>query len=51
LSEGVVGDGQVVCPMHGHRFNLADGSGSEPNECVRVFRVKNADGEIRLCMP
>jgi len=25
LSEGVVGNGKVVCPLHGHKFDLASG--------------------------
>jgi nitrite reductase (NADH) small subunit len=51
LSEGVIGSGQVICPLHAHRFNLKDGAGSEPGECVQVHRVKDLDGEIllRLC--
>jgi nitrite reductase (NADH) small subunit len=48
LSEGVVGGGQVICPLHAHRFNLADGVGSEPGECVQVRQVKDVDGNIVL---
>ena len=53
LSEGVIGGGHVICPLHAHRFNLTTGAGSEPDECVRVHRVKDLDGEIllRLCPP
>lgn len=46
LSEGVVGGGQVICPLHSHRFNLKDGHGSEPAECLRVYEVKVVYGEI-----
>ena len=46
LSEGVVGDGRVICPLHAHRFDLQGGAGSEPEECVRVYPVKNVEGEI-----
>jgi nitrite reductase (NADH) small subunit len=46
LSEGVIGEGHVICPLHSHRFNLKNGEGSEPNECVRVHRVKDVDGAI-----
>ena len=51
LSEGVMGGGHVICPFHAHRFNLQNGAGSEPDECVQVYQVKNVDGEIllRLC--
>jgi NAD(P)H-dependent nitrite reductase small subunit len=50
LSEGVIGGGQVICPLHAHRFNLKDGAGSEPGECVQVHRVKDVDGEILLSL-
>jgi nitrite reductase (NADH) small subunit len=51
LSEGVVGGGHVICPLHAHRFNLQNGAGSEPDESVPVYQVKDLDGEIllRLC--
>jgi hypothetical protein len=51
LSEGVIGGGHVICPLHGHRFNLKNGAGSEPDERVQSYRVKDLDGEIllRLC--
>jgi nitrite reductase (NADH) small subunit len=48
LSEGVIGGGHVVCPLHAHRFNLQDGAGSEPEECVRVYEVEECEGEILL---
>ena len=48
LSEGVIGDGQVICPLHSHRFNLEDGAGSEPDECLKVYRIEERKGEILL---
>lgn len=48
LSEGVVGGGQVICPLHAHRFDLKSGAGNEPGECVRVYEVKVVYGEIVL---
>jgi nitrite reductase (NADH) small subunit len=53
LSEGVIGGGHVICPLHAHRFNLKNGAGSEPDECLQVHRVKDLDGEILLrpCPP
>ncbi len=39
LAEGVIGGGKVVCPLHGHKFDLATGQGHEPRECVRVFKT------------
>ncbi|MBI5415906.1 MAG: nitrite reductase small subunit NirD [Candidatus Omnitrophica bacterium] len=48
LSEGLLGSGKVVCPLHGHKFDLASGEGMEKGECVRTFEVREQDGEIIL---
>src|SRR5688572_26587182 len=48
LSEGVAGGGKVICPLHSHKFELATGTGSEPHECVKVFAVREQNGEILL---
>ena len=48
LSEGVFGDGKVICPLHGHKFDLATGKGSDGGECVKIFHVWEEQGEIRL---
>jgi nitrite reductase (NADH) small subunit len=48
LSEGVMGGGQVICPLHSHRFELRGGGGSEPGECVKVYPVEERKGEIFL---
>ena len=48
LSEGIVGEGKVVCPLHGHKFDLATGQGSEAPECVRTFPVRIEDEQITL---
>ncbi len=37
LSEGIIGNGKVVCPLHGHQFDLKTGAGSAQNESVRTF--------------
>jgi nitrite reductase (NADH) small subunit len=50
LSEGVIGGGRVICPLHSHRFDLKDGTGSEHGECLEVHRVKELDGEIVLSL-
>ena len=50
LSEGVAGGGHVICPLHGHRFNLECGTSSEPGECVKVYQVKQQHGEIVLSL-
>lgn len=39
LVEGMIGSGKVVCPLHGHKFDLVTGQGSETNECIRTFKA------------
>ena len=48
LSEGMIGDGKVICPLHGHKFDLATGQGSESHECVKVFKTWIEAGNIFL---
>jgi nitrite reductase (NADH) small subunit len=48
LAEGLMGGGKVVCPLHSHKFDLCSGTGSENHECVKVFPVREANGEILL---
>ena len=50
LAEGVLGGGRIVCPLHSHQFNLATGCGNEPVECLRLFPVREADGDIILSL-
>jgi nitrite reductase (NADH) small subunit len=45
LSEGLIGDGRVICPLHAHQFNLESGEGSE-SECVQTFAVEEFNGEL-----
>lgn len=46
LSEGIMGSGKVVCPLHGHKFDLATGQGSEGHECVKVFKTWISNGSV-----
>ena len=48
LAEGVVGGGKVICPLHSHKFQLADGAGSEPGECVKTYVVIESNGDVLL---
>src|ERR1043165_8334243 len=50
LSEGIVGDGRVICPMHAHQFDLKTGTGSETHECLSVYDVGEAEGKLILSM-
>jgi nitrite reductase (NADH) small subunit len=48
LSEGIMGGGKVICPLHSHKFELQTGTGSEAHECVKTFAVQEINGEIHL---
>lgn len=48
LSEGVIGDGKVICPLHAHKFDLCTGAGPQPAECLRTYPVRVSGGEILL---
>ena len=47
LSEGIIGNGKVVCPLHAHKFDMCTGEG-EGHECVTTFAVKEVFGNIVL---
>jgi nitrite reductase (NADH) small subunit len=48
LSEGIIGNGKVVCPLHSHKFDLCTGEGSEKHECVKTYPVREHNGEVLL---
>ena len=48
LSEGIVGGGKVICPLHGHKFDLATGKGNDPSECVKVFKAWEDQGQMMI---
>ena len=50
LSEGLVGSGRVICPLHAHQFNLETGCGPDGTECVEVYSVQEINGNIVLNM-
>ena len=51
LADGIMGEGKIVCPLHGHKFDLTTGQGSEDCECVKTFPVEEKDGKIVLSYP
>lgn len=51
LSEGIMGGGKIVCPLHGHKFDLATGQGSDGHECVKTFKVSEENGQVILEYP
>ena len=50
LSEGVYDSAKVICPYHGHKFDLATGIGSEGGEKVKVYKVREEEGDIVLVL-
>ncbi|MBI4309117.1 MAG: nitrite reductase (NAD(P)H) small subunit [Candidatus Omnitrophica bacterium] len=48
LVDGVIDDAQVICPLHGHKFDLTTGHGSETGECVKTYRVWEENGQLIL---
>jgi nitrite reductase (NADH) small subunit len=46
LSEGLIGSGKVICPLHGHKFDLETGRSGDPGEALLTYRVWEEKGEI-----
>jgi len=50
LADGMADTGKLVCPLHNHTFSLADGACLNGPFSVRVFPVREADGQLLLEM-
>ena len=50
LSEGLVGNGKVICPLHAHHFDLETGAGGDSAERVQTYAVEEADGKLLLSL-
>jgi nitrite reductase (NADH) small subunit len=51
LSEGVLGAGKIICPLHARKFDLGTGQGpdpKDPKECLRTYPVREEKGEILI---
>ena len=48
LCDGVVDERQVVCPYHGHKFDLRTGIDNEAGRKVKVYEIREENGEIFL---
>jgi nitrite reductase [NAD(P)H] small subunit len=46
LSDGIVADRCVTCPLHGRRFDLATGRAVNGPEAVAMHDVLERDGEV-----
>ena len=51
LSDGWVEDHVLVCPWHGWRYDVRDGTTDHPDSDVRVFPVTVRDGEVFVTLP
>jgi nitrite reductase (NADH) small subunit len=48
LSEGIIGAGKVICPLHSHKFDLCTGEGPDPKECLQVYPVREEKGDLLI---
>lgn len=49
LSQGIVFEDRVACPLHNWQIRLADGEAIEPDHgCARHFRVRVVAGRVQL---
>ena len=49
LSQGIVHDNTVTCPLHNWKIDLASGEAKAPDEgCTRKFPIKIENGVIYL---
>ncbi len=52
LSEGIVFDHRVTCPLHNWRIELASGEAVAPDEgCVRTYPVRVESGMVAIELP
>jgi nitrite reductase (NADH) small subunit len=52
LADGLADDRVVVCPLHGHTFDLCSGAEIASGELsVRSYPVVVSDGAIRISVP
>lgn len=50
LSDGLIGAGSVICPLHSKKFDLTSGAGPEPQHCLEVYPVREVAGELLLTL-
>lgn len=52
LADGLVGNGSVVCPLHGRTFDLDSGAALHDEVGVASYPARvESDGTIVLCLP
>jgi nitrite reductase (NADH) small subunit len=50
LADGMIGRGQVICPLHSHTFDLQTGQGPA-HECLKTYEISIRDEQILLKLP
>jgi nitrite reductase (NADH) small subunit len=51
LSQGIVHDTTVTCPLHNWKIDLASGEARAPDQgCARTYPVKVEDGKVFLSL-
>ena len=49
LSQGIVHDGTVTCPLHNWKIDLASGEAKGPDEgCARTYAIRVENGRVYL---
>lgn len=49
LSEGIVSGETVICPMHGMKINLVNGSVLPPDEgSVKTYEIRTEGGKVLI---
>ena len=52
LADGMLAGSTVVCPLHGFRFDLEDGTCDQPGTCpVATYPVEVIGGFVRVGVP
>jgi nitrite reductase (NADH) small subunit len=51
IADGQTDGGKVVCPLHLHTYDLADGAGLTGQPALKVYPVEIADGKIVVTAP
>lgn len=50
LADGLIDERVVVCPLHGHTFDMCTGAEAGGDLAVRSYPVSAVDGSIRLSL-
>ena len=51
LGEGYLDGHYLMCPWHGWRYDVRDGTTDHPNADVRTYPVEVRDGEVLVTLP